>query len=490
MDRDSSLAKRDSMVLAAVSLLYIVYIGVRTVYPYNNFNSAFDAAVFNSSFWNTVHGNGLFYNSLEGGSHFGVHFSPIMFLLLPLYWIVPDFRVLLLSETLWMAAGIPAVFMIARHLLSRNASLVIAFLYAASPLVHGVNLVNGEGFHPIAFSTTALLYAIWFFQRSRKKLFWLALVVALCCREDVALVVVFFGIYLWVIHRRAALGIAVILVSALWFGATLGFVVPWFRGEAYSLATPGLAYLGDAVPEIITNFFRRPGLVLERVFAIAKLKYLLGLLAPLFFLPVFSPWHLLPCAPTLLVNLSSEYFPNFVVAERYTSTILPFLFLATILGVKNLSRMVGSHLGPPEGRKVAWSFLILALLISVVGSTRSTIRFVKSTEAQNRVYGESGLAARQALDEVSRLIPADSSVSFSSHRGMARFSYRKELKVISDSTLNRDIVIIDGARPHVSTTTWSEIEQFEEKLRRDKGYSLLFNRAGIRMYSRESLPSK
>jgi uncharacterized membrane protein len=182
------LSGASTLALLTMILVYVGYVGWRSFYAYDNFNSAYDAAVFNSSFWNSVHGNGLFYNSLEGGSHFGIHFSPLMILLLPVYWICPDYRVLLGSETLWMAAGIPAVYLIGKRHLPRRSSLSIALLYTLSPLVQGINLVNGEGFHPIAFSKTSFLYLFYFLDKGNHKGCLLFLVLALSCREDVALV--------------------------------------------------------------------------------------------------------------------------------------------------------------------------------------------------------------------------------------------------------------------------------------------------------------
>jgi uncharacterized membrane protein len=381
--------------------------------------------------------------------------------------------------------------LIAQRHLPRSASLLIALLYTLGPLVQGINLVNGEGFHPIAFSTTSLLYLFYFLEKGNHKVFWVFLVLALSCREDVALVGAFVGFYIMIVRQQWWRGTLVSLLCLLWFAASVGVIVPFIRGESYMVATPGLAYLGDSVSEILMNGLKRPDLVFGRVFSIQKLGYLADLLLPVLFLPLLSLRHLIPCLPQLLINLASEYYPNYIPAERYTSPIIPFLFIATICGVKHLKQLAGPvRIGFMKSRAqyLVLCFLVLAVIVSSGYTAKSAIRFVRSIVEPNNIYGQSSRAVRNSLTKLSQGIPDAWSVSFSNHRGLARFSYRKEIRALAKNSLDSDIVIIDGARPHESSTEWGEIEECESLLRLNTQFKVVFAQNGLRVYSREPLP--
>ncbi|MEM3539347.1 MAG: DUF2079 domain-containing protein, partial [Nitrososphaerales archaeon] len=67
-----------------------------------------------------------------------------------------------------------------------------------------------------------------------------------------------------------------------------------------------------------------------------KSIYLLMIFAPLLFIALLKPLCFLPALPWLLVAMLSNFEPHYIIWTHYSSFIIPFLFLATIFGLKEL----------------------------------------------------------------------------------------------------------------------------------------------------------
>jgi uncharacterized membrane protein len=79
----------------AVFVYIIVMSSIAILKQYAFLTSGFDLGIFNQAFHTTLFDGKLFYETGDlsfnpGGSFFGVHFSPILFLLLPFYAIHPS----------------------------------------------------------------------------------------------------------------------------------------------------------------------------------------------------------------------------------------------------------------------------------------------------------------------------------------------------------------------------------------------------------------
>ena len=92
-------------------LFYIGIFSINTLLRHYSFgSSAWDLGIFNQAFYTTVkHGKLLYYTAElyanPGGTLFGVHFSPILFLIIPLYALLPTPGTLVVAQTIIIAAG-------------------------------------------------------------------------------------------------------------------------------------------------------------------------------------------------------------------------------------------------------------------------------------------------------------------------------------------------------------------------------------------------
>lgn len=152
----------------------------------------------------------------------GDHFSPILALLAPLYWVYSGPQTLLVAQALLFAATIPPLWVLARRELGATVAYCVSIAYAVSwPVAAAVTF----DFHEVAFVPvlTAVLFERFSAYRRDAGRWWqlvLPAVGLLGVKEDMGLLVAGFGAAVlimstrWITPRRH---------EARWLGA--GFVV-------------------------------------------------------------------------------------------------------------------------------------------------------------------------------------------------------------------------------------------------------------------------
>ncbi len=325
---------RPRRVVAVGVAVYAVYFSFVTLTRHWTFRThALDLAYYVQLTWNLARGAGPRV-SLPEMHAWGDHFSPIMYLFVPVFWVAPGPGVLLVAQSIALGLGALAVFGIAaRRLGDERPAAVFAVLYLIHPSLHGINV---RDFHSAALTIPLLLAAIYFLEAARPWLYGAAVLLVLATREDAAIAVVGLGLWLAVTERRWLWGAATALGAFAVLMMDTRWLIPHFRGEPY----PHLgryAHLGRTVPEIMGTLVLHPWRVLAGLVTEKRLVYLGALLAPLAFLPLLAPEVLVGLAPPLVENLLGQDPILFDHRTQYQSFILPFLFAAAIAGYDRLA---------------------------------------------------------------------------------------------------------------------------------------------------------
>jgi len=293
---------------------------------------ALDLGYYDQLLWNITRGNGPLV-SLPEMNAWGDHLSPIMYLLAPLYLIWSTPVLLLVAQSVVLALGAIPVYALARRRLGDEPlAATLAVLYLVNPSLHGINL---RDFHAAALAIPLLLAAVSLFEANRPWWCLAALILTLACREDAALPLLGFGLWIAVARRRWILGMGLALASVGLLFALTELVIPHFRAAAY----PHLrrySHLGGTVGEILRTVLLHPVSTLAGMASIGRLVYLLAILTPLGFLPLLGLLDLLPVLPVLAENLLSRDPVLFHRRSQYNAFILPFLVVAAISGIGRL----------------------------------------------------------------------------------------------------------------------------------------------------------
>jgi len=352
----------------------------------------FDLGIFDQGVWLLSRFKTPFV-TLRGLNLFADHSSWILVLIAPLYWVWSDVRVLLLLTVLAVTAGGPLVYAIAR---TEGIRKPLAAALAAAYLLHPAVAWNAwDVFHPEVLAVPLLLAAYLFASRRHLKLAAVALLLTLLVKEDAALVVVPFALYLGWRFKAWRMSGVVITWSVLLFIFNFEYALPYFSPTGTLMYTSRYGDFGSGLPQIAWNVFTSPGEVLSILAAPTKVAYLAGMILPLF-LALLAPELLLVAVPITLANLLSLHAYQSEIQFHYTVYLLAIVALAAIHGAARIDReRLARFLGP----SVVIAGIVGMLLIGPL----------PTNQPDNPWYGTTSDPA--AINQALALIPDDAAVS-------------------------------------------------------------------------------
>ena len=218
-------AKFGGLVVAALTLSYILTMSVVTVLRHNAFlTHAFDLGIQDQVVYNILHSGRMVTTLLGPTQRAYDHFSPLFYVLAPVYALFQDARTLLILQSLFLGIGAIPVYLLAKDKIGNTKlAVALAACYLLYPALHGVNV---EDFHQIAFVSSLLLFALYFLERRRDLLFLITLLLALAAKEEVALSVISIGAYIVLAKRRWVLGLSLSLFGLAYFVVTTVWLMP------------------------------------------------------------------------------------------------------------------------------------------------------------------------------------------------------------------------------------------------------------------------
>ncbi|MEJ5198270.1 MAG: DUF2079 domain-containing protein, partial [Anaerolineae bacterium] len=364
--RRSARAGLPITVLAA--LLYAALLAAVTVIRHNSFMThAFDLGIHDQALYNILH-SGYMRTTLYGPyaiDYLGDHFSPILFLLAPIYALFQDARTLLVAQSVFLAAGAVPLYLLGRAK-TRSAllGLALALGYLLYPALHGVNL---RDFHQIALICAPLLAAFYFLERGRDVPFLIALGLALLVKEEAALTVAAVGAYLLVGKRRYRLGAGVLVAGLAYFAFAVGWAMPHLGGKPQidtrfgGYIAPGWNGAAGVAWTLLTNPLFTVIWILGNP---QKLIFLFQIFLPVLFLPLLAPaaaW--IVALPALAILLLTSAHTQYDITYHYSAHLIPSVFYLAALG---MARLVGLAAGRGWGRSFRIA-LAAGLLVATTG---------------------------------------------------------------------------------------------------------------------------
>jgi hypothetical protein len=207
------------------------------------------------------------------------------------------------------------------------------------------------------------MYAFYFLVKRKAGWFLLCAVLAMICKEHVALVVLFMGLYAILRYRDWALGGGTALLALGYFVAIMYWVIPAYSVIGSHIFLNYYAHLGDSPLEILATTITRPDLVLKDVWQPAKLAYLRDVFTPFAFLPLLGLPVLLVGLPMFAINLLSSNPAMYDASGgQYGADVAPWLAWGALYGFFTLRRGLG-RLWP---RAQAWLTPVFSLSLLVV----------------------------------------------------------------------------------------------------------------------------
>lgn len=428
--------------------------------------------------WATAHGSPLEVTNLDGEqvSRLGSHFDPILAVFGPLWWLWPSADLLLLGQALVVSLGAVPVFLLARkHLGTERAGLGFAIAYLLYPATQW--LVLNE-FHPVALAPTLLLFAYWHLDEGQFVRFALFAVAAVCCKEEIGLVVAAMGLGYGITRRRWRLGAGVAAAGLAASVIAVEVVVPHFHGAASSFYSR-YSNVGGSPGGVLETAVTHPLRFLGVAFSLGNLQYLWHLLFPLGFLFVLSPWLALAAAPELALNLLSDNAYQRSVYFHYTAGIVAPLMVAAVLGGARIARR---H--PRLAPWVAPALVVVAVIATYRLGAAPVWRALPGGESYQATYTHVTDHDR-AAEAAARLVPADAVVSTTNWLGGHLSARRRILSFprLDDATW---VVVDETSSSYLDRIAPLPTAVALRNLRRNPAWALVWTRDGIAVFRRTS----
>lgn len=317
---------------------YAVLLSLLSIERYTHFRaSAFDLGIYDQALWLISQGHLQAFSTVRGVPILRDHWTPILFPLGLIYRVWPDPRSMLVFQSFWLGLGAWPLFRwTSRAAGSSGVGAWVAVAYLLYPATLYTNLWD---IHPSTFAATPLLFAMGAIDRDAPGSFLLWLGVALLCKESVALAALAVAGSLMIRPKHRSVGLAALTMAA----AALVFI---------HLANPDTPYVylyrrfGKTLPQVALGCITSPGLVARQVITRESGSFLLNLLYPCLYLPLLAPMVALPAAPELLLDMLSSRHSMHTIRYQYTSTVAPFLWLATAQVVAKVHRKCGWNAAP------------------------------------------------------------------------------------------------------------------------------------------------
>ncbi|MCH5201005.1 MAG: DUF2079 domain-containing protein [Oscillospiraceae bacterium] len=395
-------------------------------------SSTFDLGIFAQMYGYMAHD--LTQNTtLERGallSHFAVHFSPIYYLLLPLYMLFPSVELLLTAQAAVCFSGvIPLLLLCKRWRYSESVTLAVSLIFLVYPAFCGGLFYD---FHENAFLVPLLLWALYFLEGNNSLGIAVSALLILCVKEDAGIYVVFMALYaLFGKNVRRYNAVLLLIMGIGGFIGAASLLEAVGEGVKVSRYNIFLTNGQDSLTDVVINVFKNPFFFFTKLLSGEKLLFLLQMLVPLMLLPLrtrkLSDWMLL--APLVIVHLASDYAYQADIHYQYvfgTGVLLVFLCAKNIRYCKEKTKTAAAA--------------ILAGAIILTGSMSGKYRYIETLwENHDEIT---------LTDQTLAMIPDDavvfSSTYFTPHLARCRELYMYPAIYEKNNGIEPDYVVLDS----------------------------------------------
>lgn len=406
------------------------------------------------------------------------HMVPILLFLSPFYKIYSDPITLLILQSIMLASGVFPLYWLARDKLQSNfLAISLSIGYLLYPALQFANLYD---FSPGNIATPLLLFTFYFFHKKSYFKFFIFLLFALFCKEDVVPIAFFLGVYIFFFERRKKIGLFTIMLSVSWFYFAYCILLPHVTSGEHAQFNTGhirrYSYLGSSLRDIVSTLLLHPVFVLKKILILEKLGYVVLLLVPVCFvsllhLPTFFVGFSIAVANMLSTNISQAS-----IRFYYTATITPFVFISCVYGLRfllskqkiimNLAKKVvpANILSRSDFAHALSSVILFSSIVSSV--LYGPLPYSQDPYSDEFLVNKEGVSS---AEEMFKLIPPDASVSASNNLGAHICNREKAYIFPYHYSDEPEYVIVNLAKPYYGTRI--NREKFNENIK-----ELLFQR--------------
>ena len=339
-------SKGYALLTAAVTLAFFLLVSVWTVCRVYSFNTpTYDFGIFAQMF-HSMRTAGLPITTVERDgalSHFAVHVSPIYYLMLPFYCLVPTPATLQVLQAAVLASAVIPLWKLGKHHgLAPLLRFLLCFLLVLYPAYAG-----GASYdiHENAFLTPLILWLFYGIDRKNPWTTGIAAALTLMVKEDAAVYVAVLALWLLLktlIRREGkwggVAGGALLVGSLIWFVAVTGYLAQSGDG-LMTYRYKNFIYDGsESLLAVVKAVLILPMKAVFECVDAEKLEFIALTLLPLLGLPLMTRRYerYILLIPYILVNLMSDYQYQHSIFFQYTYGASACLFYLTLVNLADI----------------------------------------------------------------------------------------------------------------------------------------------------------
>jgi uncharacterized membrane protein len=413
--------------VGAAAIGLSVYFLAQQIHYFNTLRLGYaDCGEYARIMFNTLHNpRELFLRVNPETPLFSDHFQPGFLPFVPFWLLWPDLNITSLLQVLAVMGCTWPVYRIGVELFrDKLSALLLAAIWLAYPSVSQFIYNDSYGFRGGSLCLPMYFLALAFWVRERRGWALLFAVWAILLKEEAAIPIGMFGLYLVFFERRHRLGIAIAAIAFVYFLVMTSVVIPMFNHHIYP-AQDHFAHLGATKGEILLSPWTKPRVFWGNLLAPSTLYFAALLLGPLLFVPLKKPSVLLVGSLVFLFDCLHPTLKS--ICYQYQAALLPVVFWAFAVALQPID--------PARRRALLQGAIVAAVLFSLffgnVFWSKSTLAALP--ESPDRLQ----LVERMRRD----IAPAGS--LFATERVAAHFITQKYLYVDPPVPPDIDYVLLD-----------------------------------------------
>ncbi len=428
--------------------------------------SAVDGLSFAQLLFNVISGNGLTTSippPYIEQNWLGIHFSPILYLLVPVYYLFPHIETLLFIQSFCIAASAIPIFFIAKTLLkSPWYALAVSIFYLINPFVINAQIWD---FHEIAFAPLVIAMILWSIIHKEKIYFIIFCSIMLAIKEHYGLAVFGAGI-LWAHHwREPKFGLSVAFSGLIFLAMVIGIIMPHFSPLGSALMLSNEKTVGFF--SWLNHPFADSDLLVKQV--VNGIFYGIVLILPLWFQPLLSFSWLLPSIADMATNTLSINDLMRSPQSYHTAAIIPVLLIAYV-------KTLADRYSTASKLKIPDMLIATAALVGFF-----SYNFAALPNLPNNAFELSKFkfslppSDKSAHDEIIKIIGPDSSVSGPMNI-LPQIPVRRNMYLFPDRYEDADYIVINTRIIFEKRTAYFTEKHFQvlQNILADKNWGLVF----------------
>lgn len=344
------------VIYQVVSLSSVMVYRVKTFYA-----PTYDFGIFTQMFYNMKNLNGMM-TTLERSislNHLAVHFSPIYYLMLPVFVIFPFPETLQILQVVVVSLGvIPLYFIMKEFKFNILLSIVVVSIYMFHPALIGGSFYD---LHENCFLAPLILFVLLFMIKQKVVPLMIFVVLTLLVKEDASIYIMVIGIFMILGYsarikdplkkkRNNIYGLIMLVLALFYFVFVSRYLANNGEGAMFWRydnlnAYPELNLLG-----IVLTVFQNPSYLLSTMFTTDKIYHLVLLLAMLGGLPLLTRrvTDYILVLPLIILNFATTYPYQHQFGYQYYfgSTVLILFILILVLKDRTEERPIIENVKP------------------------------------------------------------------------------------------------------------------------------------------------